>query len=30
LGFNELLRAATGEGLNPGAFEAHLAARYLG
>jgi carboxypeptidase Taq len=30
LGFNELLRAATGEPLNPGAFEAHLTARYLG
>ena len=29
LGFNELLRAATGKGLDPGDFEAHLAARYL-
>jgi carboxypeptidase Taq len=29
LGFNELLVAATGEALNPGAFEAHLTARYL-
>ena len=29
LGFNELLTAATGEPLNPAAFEAHLTARYL-
>ncbi|HQT64091.1 MAG: carboxypeptidase M32 [Acidocella sp. 20-57-95] len=29
LGFNELLRRATGEALNPTAFEAHLTARYL-
>ena len=29
LGFNELLQAATGEKLNPAAFEAHLTARYL-
>ena len=29
LGFNELLRAATGRLLDPAAFEAHLAARYL-
>jgi carboxypeptidase Taq len=28
-GFNELLRQATGEPLNPAAFEAHLTARYL-
>jgi carboxypeptidase Taq len=28
-GFNDLLRAATGEPLNPAFFEAHLAARYL-
>ncbi len=30
LGFGELLRAATGRGLDAGDFEAHLAARYLG
>ncbi|MDR3520978.1 MAG: carboxypeptidase M32 [Acidocella sp.] len=30
LGFNELLCHATGEALNPKAFEAHLTARYLG
>jgi carboxypeptidase Taq len=29
LGFNELLRAATGKPLDPGDFEAHLRARYL-
>jgi carboxypeptidase Taq len=29
LGFNDLLRAATGSPLDPSAFEAHLAARYL-
>jgi carboxypeptidase Taq len=29
LGFNDLLRAATGEPLNPAAFEAHLTRRYL-
>jgi carboxypeptidase Taq len=29
LGFNELLSAATGEGLNAAHFEAHLTARYL-
>jgi carboxypeptidase Taq len=29
LGFNDLLRQATGEPLNPKAFEAHLTARYL-
>jgi len=29
LGFNELLTIATGEPLNPRAFEAHLTARYL-
>jgi carboxypeptidase Taq len=29
LGFNELLRRATGEALNPKAFEAHLTKRYL-
>jgi carboxypeptidase Taq len=29
LGFNDLLRRATGEALNPAAFEAHLMARYL-
>ncbi len=28
-GFNELLHAATGENLNPSAFEAHLTSRYL-
>ncbi|MGE4480309.1 carboxypeptidase M32 [Acidocella sp.] len=28
-GFNELLRDATGEALNPAYFEAHLSARYL-
>ncbi len=28
-GFNDLLRAATGKPLDPAAFEAHLAARYL-
>lgn len=28
-GFNELLLAATGENLNPEAFEAHLTSRYL-
>jgi len=30
LGFNELLTMATGEPLNPAAFEAHLTRRYLG
>ncbi|OYV30889.1 MAG: hypothetical protein B7Z81_14015 [Acidocella sp. 20-61-6] len=30
LGFNELLRRATGEALNPQAFVDHLTARYLG
>ena len=30
LGFNELLRAATGKPLDPADFEAHLTARYLG
>ncbi len=30
LGFNDLLRAATGRPLDPAAFEAHLASRYLG
>jgi carboxypeptidase Taq len=30
IGFNELLVNATGEALNPKAFEAHLTARYLG
>jgi carboxypeptidase Taq len=30
IGFNELLLNATGEALNPKAFEAHLTARYLG
>ena len=29
LGFNDLLRAATGKPLDPADFEAHLAARYL-
>jgi carboxypeptidase Taq len=29
LGFNDLLQAATGEKLNPAAFQAHLTARYL-
>jgi carboxypeptidase Taq len=29
LGFNDLLRAATGKPLDPGDFEAHLTARYL-
>jgi carboxypeptidase Taq len=29
LGFNDLLRAATGKPLDPGDFEAHLRARYL-
>ena len=29
LGFNDLLRAATGKPLDPTDFEAHLAARYL-
>jgi carboxypeptidase Taq len=29
LGFNDLLRAATGRPLDPSAFEAHLTARYL-
>jgi carboxypeptidase Taq len=29
LGLNDLLRQATGEPLNPAAFEAHLTARYL-
>jgi carboxypeptidase Taq len=29
LGFNDLLRQATGEPLNPSHFEAHLTARYL-
>ena len=28
-GFNEILQGATGEGLNPAYFEAHLTARYL-
>jgi carboxypeptidase Taq len=30
LGFNELLKEATGRKLDPAAFEAHLTARYLG
>jgi carboxypeptidase Taq len=30
LGFNDLLRSATGKPLDPAAFQAHLAARYLG
>ncbi len=30
LGFNDLLRAATGKPLDPGDFQAHLRARYLG
>jgi len=30
LGFNDLLRAATGKVLDPGDFQAHLTARYLG
>ena len=30
LGFNDLLRAATGKPLDPADFEAHLTARYLG
>ncbi len=30
MGFNELLRSATGKGLDPGDFQAHLRARYLG
>jgi len=30
LGFNDLLRAATGKPLDPADFQAHLAARYLG
>jgi carboxypeptidase Taq len=29
LGFNDLLRAATGKPLDPGDFTAHLTARYL-
>ena len=29
LGFNDLLRAATGKPLDPTDFEAHLTARYL-
>ena len=29
LGFNDLLRAATGKPLDPADFQAHLAARYL-
>ena len=29
LGFNDLLRAATGKPLDPGDFEAHLTRRYL-
>ncbi len=29
LGFNDLMRAATGKPLDAKAFEAHLAARYL-
>lgn len=29
-GFNDILRSATGEALNPAYFEAHLRARYLG
>ncbi|GAN81213.1 carboxypeptidase M32 [Acidocella aminolytica] len=29
-GFNDILLAATGEGLNPAYFEAHLTSRYLG
>jgi carboxypeptidase Taq len=30
LGFNDLLRAATGKALDPADFQAHLTARYLG
>jgi carboxypeptidase Taq len=30
LGFNELMRHATGKPLDPADFEAHLRARYLG
>jgi carboxypeptidase Taq len=30
LGLNDLLRHATGKPLDPGDFEAHLTARYLG
>jgi carboxypeptidase Taq len=30
LGFNDLLREATGKPLDPADFEAHLTARYLG
>jgi carboxypeptidase Taq len=29
LGFNDLLRAATGEPLNPAHFQSHLTTRYL-
>jgi carboxypeptidase Taq len=29
LGFNDLLRAATGKPLDPADFQAHLTARYL-
>jgi carboxypeptidase Taq len=29
LGFNDLLRAATGNPLDPADFQAHLTARYL-
>jgi carboxypeptidase Taq len=29
LGFNDLLRAATGKSLDPADFEAHLTARYI-
>jgi len=29
LGFNDLLRAATGKKLDPSDFEAHLTSRYL-
>jgi carboxypeptidase Taq len=30
LGMNEILAGATGRGLDPTAFQAHLRARYLG
>ena len=30
LGFNDLLKEATGKSLDPADFQAHLAARYLG
>jgi carboxypeptidase Taq len=30
LGFNDLLREATGKPLDPADFQAHLTARYLG